>query len=240
MARRKNLLADTDYTKGHDNRFQNAVSIGYVSKVEVNETQANVRVIYPDRVDHKGQPLITKPIPVLQVASQAKKSFAVPRVGDMVCVQKMANGLSSYLVTGSFFTTANPPPVIDPMLDYCIYDDGSTKQFDANSGTETNKLKGDVNWDNQGGALLKFVKDAEIDSQGNITLKATKLIIQADIQHTGGMTTTGIHTAADGPHASCGLAQGALEERLAAIEQRLAALDGQTAPPPSTEEKGCC
>jgi phage baseplate assembly protein V len=231
MAGKKNLLADTDYTKGHDNRFQNAVSVGFVSKVEVNGTQANVRVIYPDRVDHKGQPLITKPIPVLQVASQAKKSFAVPRVGDMVAVQKLANGTSNYLVTGSFYTTANPPPVTDPMLDYTLYDDGSTKQFNAADGTET--------WDLKGGISIKTAKAIVIEATAEgITVKAlagtvriegdqvqlvgnSGITFQGNITHTGNMTTSGTHTDSAGHHTSAA----DLERRLAELEERVRILE---------------
>jgi len=226
---RKNLLADTDFTRAMDNRFKGSVLCGFVSKLECNTKRASVRVIFPDRVDHEGTPLITKPVPILQIAAAGKKSYAVPRLNDMVAVMKMPNSTSDYFVLGSFYTPANPPPVSDPKLDYCIYDDGSTKQFDPSTGTETNKFKGDTNWDHQGGALLKFVKDAEIDSQGNITLKATKLIIQADIQHTGNMTTSGIHNAADGPHAACGagerLEQANIAARIYELERKVARLE---------------
>jgi phage baseplate assembly protein V len=230
--RGKNILADTDYTKGHDNRFQNAVSIGYVSEVIVDDTQANVRVIFPDRVDHKGQPLITKPIPVLQIASQAKKSFAVPRKGDMVAVQKMANGTSSYLVTGSFYTTANPPPVTDPMLDHCVYDDGSTKEFNASNGTESWKLKGDVNWDNEGAFIVKLGKGMTITPQGDVLIDAPNIELKGalkftgDITHQGNINTSGTHTDTRGLHTS-GKGMEDLIARVEALERRVGELEAR-------------
>jgi len=75
----KNILSDTDYTSGKDMRFKSACWIGKVSKIECTDKQANVRVIMPDRIDHEGTPLNTKPIPVLQVASQAKRQCAERR-----------------------------------------------------------------------------------------------------------------------------------------------------------------
>ena len=68
----KNLLADTDFTDGRDKRFVHSVLIGRISKLECSEKGANVRVIMPDRLDSDGQPLITKPIPVLQISAAAR------------------------------------------------------------------------------------------------------------------------------------------------------------------------
>jgi phage baseplate assembly protein V len=234
----KNLLADTDYTKGWDNRFGTTALIGYVSEIDVTDKHANVRVIMPDRVDHKNQPLITKPVPVMQVASTAKKSFAVPRKDDMVLMVKLPNGTSNYAVIGSFYTPRNPPPVTDPMLDYVEYDDGSTMQFDANSGELTWKLKGDMLWDNEGDFTLKLQGnisievegDADIKAQGDVVVEGqtvritgTPITLEGDIQHTGNMNTSGIHTDSRGLHSSGkGLE---VEERLAALEARVAQLE---------------
>jgi phage baseplate assembly protein V len=229
----KNLLSDTDFTKGHDNRFGITAAFGRVSKIECTAEHANVRVIMPDRVDHKNTPLISKSIPVLQIASSAKKSFAVPRLNDVVALVKLPNGTSNYAVLGSFYTKKNPPPVTDPMLDHTLYDDGSTMQFDASKGQLDWKLTGDLNWDNKGAVLIKLEKGFTIQIQGDVLIDAPNIHLkgamnfEGDITHTGGMSTTGIHTAADGPHASCGLAQGELEERIASLERRIAQLEAR-------------
>src|SRR5262245_58096785 len=123
---RKNLLSDSDYTKGWDNRFSTAVLIAKVSKIECTDEQANVRAIIPDKVDHNGTAHKTNPIPVVRIASEAKRSFAMPRLGTDVLLVKLPNSTSDYAVIGSFYTRNNPPPVSDPMLDYVQYDDGST------------------------------------------------------------------------------------------------------------------
>jgi phage baseplate assembly protein V len=218
----KNILSDTDYTKGWDNRFGVSVVVGKVSKIEVSEKGANVRVIMKDRVDHQDKPLITKPIPVLQIASQAKKSFAVPRVNDNVFMVKMPNGTSNYVVIGSFYTSKDPPPVTDPKLDYVIYDDGSTMQFNAETGELTWKIKGDMLWDNEKDFTLKTKGNVKVEIDGDITLKPDgkvtieagsdvlvkganvklegNLNFQGNITHTGNMTTSGIHTDSLGRH----------------------------------------
>jgi phage baseplate assembly protein gpV len=229
----KNLLGDTDYASGHDNRYRNSVLIGFVSKIECTDKRASVRVIMPDRVDHEGTPLNTKPIPVLQTASTAKKSFAVPRLNDCVALMKMPNSTSDYFVLGSFYTPKNPPPVKDPMLDYTVYDDGSIMQFDASKGELTWKLKGDLLWDNEksvtfklkadftvqndGNILLKPTGTATIDAHGavsiksptSITIDAATINLKGNIVHTGSMSTTGAHTDVNGHHSS-----GVLREEL--------------------------
>lgn len=167
----KNILSDTDYTKGWDNRFGVAVCVGKVSKIEVSEKGANVRVTLPDRVDHAGNPLITKPVPVLMPASQTKKSFAVPRLNTNVLMVKLPNGTSNYMVVGSFYTSKDPPPVTDANLDYVIYDDGSTMQFDASTGELTWKLKGDMLIDNEGGCTIKLKGDYDLELDGDVTIK---------------------------------------------------------------------
>jgi phage baseplate assembly protein V len=254
----KRLLSDTDSQRGHDTRFATAVVIGKVSKIECTDKHANVRVLLPDRVDHNGTPLNTKPIPVLQVASQAKRSYAVPRINDQVVLIKLANGTSDYLVVGSFYTSSNKPPVKDPMLDYVEYDDGSTMQFNASTGELTWKLKGDMLWDNEKDFTLKTKGnvDIEIDGdytnkpQGNIDVEAggdvdlkaggDTVIEAANITlRAANITLDGfVHTTAamhtDGIHTdsigrhSAGTREDELLQRLAALEARVAQLEART------------
>src|SRR5215831_2104042 len=169
----KNLLSATDYTKGWDNRFGTAVLIGKVSKIECTDQQANVRAIIPDKVDHNGTPLNTKPIPVLQVASEAKKSFAIPRLGTNVLLVKLPNSTSDYAVIGSFYTRNDPPPVSDPMLDYVIYDDGSTMQFNASTGELTWRIKGKMDMQSEKEIIIKSSGDkVTVEGSGDVLVKS--------------------------------------------------------------------
>jgi phage baseplate assembly protein V len=212
----KNLLADTDFAKGWDNRFGTSVHLGVVSKIECTDEHANVRVLMPDKVDHEGTPLNTKPIPVLQVASTAKRQFTVPRIDDLVVLVKLPYGTSNYFVLGSFYSKKNPPPVTDPNLDYVVYDDGSVMQFNASTGEQLWQLKGKMTWENEKGAQLTFGEAVIIETTGSgITIKAGSgtvtveashitlkgpVLIQGDITHIGNMTTTGVHIDANGVH----------------------------------------
>jgi phage baseplate assembly protein V len=206
---RKNLLSDTDYTRGTDNRFKNAVIIGKVAEIIVNNKGANIRVLQPDKTDHLGNPLISKPIPVMQVSSAGKKSFAMPRIGQNVLAVKLPNGTASYAAIGFFYTSQDPPPVTDPKLDYCIYDDGSTMQFDATAGTLTWNFKGgisittqkDVTVNTQGKVTIEAASDISIKSDsGQLTIQAATINLTGHVVHTGNMDTSGIHTDANGHH----------------------------------------
>ena len=223
----KNLFADTDSQRGKDSRFKNAVVIGRVAKVECDDKHANIRAILPDRLDHNGTPLVTKSVPVLQVASTAKRSYSVPRIGTPVALIKLPNGTSDYLVVGSFYTVNDPPPVSDPMLDYVIYDDGSTMQFDASSGELTWRLKGKMDEQSEKEIIIKSSGDkvtvegngdvlvksdggqVTVEGSGQVTIKSdsgqitiqsTTINLVGNVIHTGNMTTSGIHTDVNGVH----------------------------------------
>jgi len=245
----KNLLSDTDHARGKDTRFGNAVTIGRVTEIDCDDTHANVRVILPDKKDHAGTPLITKSIPVMQVASTAKKSYAIPRIGTPVVLIKLANGTSDYLVVGSFYTKNDPPPVSDPMLDYVVYDDGSTQQFDANEGTLTWRLKGEIDIETDGDIKIKAKTGSKVTIEGDAEVKvksdsakvtveagadielhaagevkltsdANTVRINGNIVHTGNMNTTGVHQDANGFHVS-----GDAATRIADLEARVTALE---------------
>jgi len=241
----KKILSDSDFVRGHDTRYANTTVMGFVCEIDCDDQRADVRVILPHKKDHAGTPLVTRKIPVMQVASAAKRQFAVPRIGTPVMLLKLPNGTSDYAVIGSFYTPTHPPPVTDPKLDYTIYGDGSINQIDANDGAAVT-----LTWNFKGGISITTQKDITINAQsgakvtvtaeGDITLNSTggKAIITAseidlngDIVHTGGMTTSGIHNAADGPHSSCGLAEAdsALDKRIAELETRVRQLEGRLA-----------
>lgn len=240
---RKNLLSDSDFTRGRDNRFGNTIVIGRVAEIVCNEEGANARVALFDKLDHTGQPLITKPIPVWQHSSGGKRSFMMPRVGQPCVLVKLPNGTSDYHMLGTFYTKSDPPPVTDPKLDYVEYDDGSTMQFNASNGELTWKLKGAMTWDNDKGASLKFKELITIEAtESGITLKAaagqvlldsqtvklkgSTVFIEGNITHTGNMTTSGTHIDTLGHHTS-GVRLAELEQRLQALEQRVAQLEAR-------------
>lgn len=249
----KNLLSDTDYAKGWDNRYGVTAVVGEVSKIECSDKAANVRCSMPDRVDHEDQPLITKPVPVLQIASTAKKSFSVPRLKDKVLMIKLPNGTSNYAVLGSFYSKANPPPVTDPLLDYTEWEGGHTEQRDANEDAEvflTQDFKGgvkttvkkDIEIKTTDGGKMSMTSDGDMlvkSATGNvnvespsgavnikqqtINLEAATINLKGHVVVTGAMDQNGIHRDSNGLHA--GGREAELLQRIEALEARLAQLE---------------
>jgi|SRR5580765_943852 phage baseplate assembly protein gpV len=243
----KNLLSDTDYTKGWDNRYGVTAVIGKVSKIECTEKGANARIIMPDRIDHDSNPLISKPVPVLQLASKGKKSFAMPRQNDNVLMVKLPNGTSNYAIIGSFYTSKDPPPVTDPKVDYCEWEGGHIEKHDANDDAEVfleqdfkggvkTTVKKDIEIKTTDGGKMSMTSDGDMlvkSATGNINVESPsgtvnikqqdihltgRVTIDGDIIHTGNMTTSGHHTDANGLHTG-GL------ERDARIEELLSRVD---------------
>jgi len=175
---RKNLLADTDFTDGRDKRFVHTILLGKVKTIECTDKQANITALMPDRLDHEGTPLTTKAIPVLQISAGGKKQFAMPRIGQNVILLKLPNSTSSYAAINAFYTSNDPPPVKDPLLDYTIWDDGKTYvKFDANKDADPF-----LTWDFQGGWKATVAKDinikttngakVNIEGDGTVTVKS--------------------------------------------------------------------
>jgi phage baseplate assembly protein gpV len=250
----KNLLGDTDYARGKDMRFKSVVWIGKVSKIECDDKQANVRVIMPDRMDHKGTPLNSKPIPVLQIASRAKKSYAIPRIADNVAIVKLANATSDYIAIGTFYTKNDPPPVSDPKLDYTEWEGGHKQTYDANDDAEVfltqdfkggwkSTIKKDIDIKTTDGGKCSIISDGDMlmksatgnvnveSPTGTVTIKQQTIELQAatikltgHVIVTGAMDQTGIHHDTNGFHVSGGKE---LEERIAALEARVAQLEAR-------------
>jgi len=237
----KNILAATDFVSGKDNRYRNSVVIGKVVKLECTDKGANLRVQMPEKLDRKGNPLITKPIPMLQISAGQKRSFAMPRVGQNVLMVKRSNGTGDYLAVGHFYTSNDPPPVTDPKLDYCEWEGGHIEKFDANENADVfltqdfkggwnNTCKKAINIKTTDGAPITLQADSDVNikapngtillDQQNIHLKGP-VTIDGDITHNGNMTTYGVHTDNNGLHTNAA----ELLRRIEALEARVAELE---------------
>jgi phage baseplate assembly protein V len=139
-----------------------------------------VRVQFPDK-----QGLITQWIPVKQFGSRSTSHYYCPKIGDSVNVTMQPNSSEDGFVDGSFFNEENPPPSgVD--LD--------TRQFQTEDGTTIQYSEGNSTFTltDQNGPVMVT---AEM-----ISLTAPIILINGNIQHTGLMNTSGVHTDANGLH----------------------------------------
>jgi phage baseplate assembly protein gpV len=251
----KNLLADTDYADARDKRFASSVMIGKVSKLECTEEHANARCILPDRIDHEGTPVITRPVPVLQISAGGKKQFAMPRVGQNVLLVKLPNSTSTYAAIGFFYTKNDPPPVTDPKLDYTEWEGGHKQTYNAN--TDDNGEAGDVfltqdfkaGWNctvkkdvnlkttDDGNITIESNKDVNVKApnglinleQKTINLKGDTITLEGNLVFKGNITHTGNMTTSQVHTDSLGHHTGGreadLQQRIANLEKRLTQLE---------------
>lgn len=165
-----------------------------------------VRVQYFDK-----QELISQWLPIKQFGSRATVHYYCPKIGDDVNVTMLPNGSEDGFVDGSFFNAGNPPP---PGVDI------DTRHFKTEDGSiiEYREKDSTFNLDTSMGSNAGVVQvTAKL-----IILTAPTIIINGFIQHTGAMTTTGIHTDANGIHMGA-----ERRDEIEELKQRVATLENE-------------
>jgi phage baseplate assembly protein V len=165
-----------------------------------------VRVQYMDR-----QGLISYWLPVKQFGSRKTAHVYTPKIGDHVNVNMLCNGSEDGFIDGSFFNKKNPPPA---GLDI------DTRHFVTEDGTVIEYREIDSTFNLVGvGPIIVKGSTITVEGQQTVLVKAPVVTLEGalefkgDITHTGNMTTSGVHTDANGIHQSV-----AKEERDLAAE----------------------
>jgi len=173
--------------KGRDHELRTAFRHGKVIDRKLHEeTRAPlVRVQFLDK-----QGLISYWLPIKQFGSRLTSHFYCPKIGDDVNVNFLANGVEHGFVDGSFFNKANPPP---EGLDI------DTRHYETEDGTIIEYRETDS-------TFLLDVGGATARTGPRAGESGGAIVIIGDIEHTGNMHTSGIHTDANGIH------MGALKE----------------------------
>lgn len=70
----------------------------------------------------------------------------------------------------------------------------------AVAGDMYSGVKGNSNMNVMGSADIKVAGDTSMESGGTHTIKAGNIVLDGDIDHKGNMTTSGVHTDANGLH----------------------------------------
>ena len=208
---------------GRDHQLRDQFRHGKVIDRKMDAKRGGlVRVQYLDK-----QGLVSQWLPVKQFGSWKTTHSYVPKIGADVCVNMLANGSEDGFVDGSFFNAGNPPPVGV---------DIDTRHFRAEDETviEYRELDHTFNLNDPSGPvmvqateihIIATVGIVEIVSPTVISLTAPLLIFNGNIQHTGNMNTTGVHTDANGIHGSFSRELEELRERVRLLEERLNAVE---------------
>jgi phage baseplate assembly protein V len=177
---------------GRDHQVRDSFRNGMVIERKFDKDRGPlVRVQYMDR-----QGLISYWLPVKQFGSRKTAHVYTPKIGDHVNVNMLCNGSEDGFVDGSFFNKKNPPPQgLDIDTRHFATEDGSIIEYRENDSTfnlDASEASGGAL--RAGGGGLVQVKAA------TIMLTAPEILITGNIQHTGLINTTGIHTDANGVH----------------------------------------
>jgi phage baseplate assembly protein V len=198
---------------GRDHQVRNQFRQGKVIDRKMDEKRGPlVRVQYLDK-----QGLISRWLPVKQFGSRATVHSYVPKIGDDVNVNMLPNGSADGFIDGSFFNENNPPPTgLDIDTRHYKTEDGTVIEYRETDST----FRLDV-----GGATARTGPRAGKAGGGAI-------VIVGDIQHTGNMTTSGVHTEANGIHMG-GTERAEIDE----LRQRIVALEAEVQRIPALENE---
>ena len=144
--------------------------------------------------------------------------YYCPKVGDDVNVTMLPNGCEDGFVDGSFFNKRNPPPSgVDLDTRHFRSQDGSVIEYREIDSTFNLDARGAGTGARTGSGGTVIVAAGLVDVSGiekialtapvveviattTIILTAPIVAINGEITHTGNMTTSGVHTDANGIH----------------------------------------
>ena len=151
----------------------------------LNYETGRARVVYEDKNN-----AVTQELPLLTF------EYDMPRVGDQVYVAHQSNGVENGIVISRYWRDDEMPVEYGPHIwrKELRDDAGSFIKFDRNSHT----LFIDVQSSSNVSVDIQAAKDVSITTQGNIILKASKIIIDGNIEQKGNIDSDGKVTAIQG------------------------------------------
>jgi phage baseplate assembly protein V len=180
---------------GRDHQVRDGFRNGMVIERKFDpERGPLVRVQYMDR-----QGLISYWLPVKQFGSRKTAHVYTPKIGDHVNVNMLQNGSENGFVDGSFFNKKNPPPEgVDIDTRHFATEDGTVIEYREKDSTFNLDASGATGAG--GGVVIVTAGSVTVTGATFVKLKAPIIFLEGDIQHTGNMTSTGVHTDANGVH----------------------------------------
>jgi len=164
---------------GRDPNVRNMFRQGKVIEQIVDDTQCSVRVQWFDK-----QGLISRPLPVKQFGSKGTAAFWCPKIGDDVNVTMLPNSDGGEgFVDGSFYNTANPPPITNPNARHIHFADGSIFDYSEGDpeGSGRSSGGGALTWKSTGPMTIRC---------GNLTIEAATVTIKGNVRIEGELEVT--------------------------------------------------
>lgn len=128
------------------NNLKNLIRVGVVSSVNIGEMKA--KVIFPDRTDGNGSPLISAELAILTRGSKKHKDYWVPDIDEQVlCIftpNVTGRGSTEGYILGCLFSTVDKPSSIGDGLRRIDFGDGSYVEHNRQSGDITIHATGNV------------------------------------------------------------------------------------------------
>lgn len=151
-------------------RLENIVRIGRVAACDYQNARVRVRI---------GE-VVTNWLPWLTTRAGGDLSWWAPEEGEQVLVFSPSGETALGVCLPSIYQSSAAAPSTDPDVSKVVFSNGST--------VEHNRATGALRVEVPGGGLVKVVSggNVSVEAVGEITLKASKLLIDAPIEHTGG------------------------------------------------------
>jgi phage baseplate assembly protein V len=217
---------------GRDHQVRDSFRNGMVIERKFDKDRGPlVRVQYMDR-----QGLISYWLPVKQFGSRKTAHVYTPKIGDHVNVTMLQNGSENGFVDGSFFNKKNPPPEVDIDTRHFLTEDGTVIEYREKDSTFNMVSVGPVIV--KGTTITIEGSESILEKAPTITLEGGQTVLitapeitlnghmtfNGDITHTGNMTTSGVHTDANGIHTGSRERERDLEAEVDALKAEVAGL----------------
>lgn len=204
---------------GRDHQMRDMVRHGKVKERKFDEKLGPmVKVEYLDKLDAFGMPYLSKWLPIKQTGGVLTMFSYCLKIDDFVNIKMLPNGSEDGFVDGSFYSEKNPPPPVDLDTRYFETEDGTVMEYREKDSV--------FNMDLTGGSAKGPHKRRRVKAGADeVVITASVVKINADIIHQGNMTTSGIHTDANGVHMGAAKERDELLARIKALEERVLILE---------------
>ena len=211
---------------GRDHQMRDMVRHGKVKERMLDPKLGPlIKVEFLDKLDAFGLPYVSKWLPIKQTGSLKTMFTYCPKLEDFVNIKMLPNGSEDGFVDGSFYNEKNPPPAdVDLDTRHFKTEDNTIIEYrekDSTFNLDASAAGGGLSQRAAGSGGIIIIKGAEVTvTAPEITLEG-HMTFKGDIDHTGNMTTSGVHTDGNGIHMG-----GAKSDEIEDLKRRVATLEG--------------